>query len=374
MSNKGKALLIAQQIARAERAEKKRVEKEKSQQVIIVTTNPTFNLTPSPGPIRADEAVVTPELVKHPNSPEEFRGEWSPENKDRGLADIPQKEGVVKRVIPEKLKVFLTFSPRFRKYSKGICSEPNTPKGSSSTSHETDKDSGEVDPDSSDEFDSDTPAVPTTEFLLFEIENIDQKLVYQTPSQVLDSAIQTVSFESQGALGRDFNAITTNLFPEFNQISSELVAVDKNLSVKFESTSGKVLVIDWDTDNTTSSRDVAGSSQASLLKNTANTSTSGEEQRNSEEEYLGKTLLFPKDKRPPPQPPPLPPNPTISLPLVMAAPRILNVAPYPLFHGHMGTDPDQHVDRFIIVANANQLPQNLYLSTFPSTLIDAAAD
>ena len=58
----------------------------------------------------------------------------------------------------------------------------------------------------------------------------------------------------------------------------------------------------------------------------------------------------------------------------MAAPRILNVAPYPLFHGHMGTDPDRHVNRFIIVANANQLPQHLYLSTFPSTLIDAAAD
>ena len=40
----------------------------------------------------------------------------------------------------------------------------------------------------------------------------------------------------------------------------------------------------------------------------------------------------------------------------------------------MGTDPNRHVDRFIIVANSNQLPQNLYLSTFPSTLIDAAAD
>ena len=175
-------------------------------------------------------------------------------------------------------------------------------------------------------------------------------------------------------MGRDFNAITTNLFPEFNQISSEFVAVDKNLSVKFEATSGKALVTAWDTDNTTSSGDVAGSSQASLLQNTASTSTSGGEQRNTEEESLGKTLLFPKDKRPPPQPPPLLPNPTTSLPSVMAAPRILNVAPYPLFHGHMGTDPDRHVDRFIIMANANQLPQNLYLSTFPSTLIDVAAD
>ena len=242
--------------------------------------------------------------------------------------------------------MFLTFSPRFRKYSKGVRFEPNTPKGSSSTSHETYKDSGEVDPDSSDEFDSDTPAVPTTE--ISETENTDQKLVYQTPSQVLDSAIQTVSFEGSGALGRDFNAITTNLFPEFNQISNEFVAVDKNLSVKFEATSGKVLVTDWDTDNTTSSGDVARSSQASLLQKTASTSTSGEEQRNTEEESLGKTLLFPKDKRPPPQPPPLPPNPTTLLPFIMVAPRILNVAPYPLFHGHMESDPDRHVDRFIL--------------------------
>ena len=175
MSDKGKAPLTAQQIARAKRAKKRRVEKEKSQQVITVTTNPAFNLTPSPGPIRADEAVVSPELVKHPNSPEEFQEQWSPESLDRGFADIPPKKGVVKRVIPQKLKVFLTFSPGFRKYSKGVRSEPNTPKGSSSTSHETDKDSGEVDPDSSNEFDSDTPPVPTTE--ISETENTDQKLV-----------------------------------------------------------------------------------------------------------------------------------------------------------------------------------------------------
>ena len=113
--------------------------------------------------------------------------------------------------------------------------------------------------------------------LLSETRNTDQKLVYQTPSQVLDSAIQTVSFESQGALGRDFDAITTNLFPEFNQISSEFVAIDKNLSAKFEATSEKALVTAWDTDNTTSSGNMEGSSQASLLQNTASTSTSGGE-------------------------------------------------------------------------------------------------
>ena len=58
----------------------------------------------------------------------------------------------------------------------------------------------------------------------------------------------------------------------------------------------------------------------------------------------------------------------------MAAPRVLNVAPYPLYHGHMGTNPDRHVNRFVVVAHANQLLENLYLSTFPSTLIKVAAD
>ena len=72
MSDKGKAPLTAQQIARAERAEKRRVDKDKLQQIITVTSNPAFNLTPSPGPSRADETVTSPELVKHPNSPEEF--------------------------------------------------------------------------------------------------------------------------------------------------------------------------------------------------------------------------------------------------------------------------------------------------------------
>ena len=85
-------------------------------------------------------------------------------------------------------------------------------------------------------------------------------------------------------MGRDFNAITTtNLFPEFNQISSEFVAVDKYLSVKFEATSGKALVTAWDTNNTTSSGDIAGSPQASLLQNTASTSTSGGEQRHTKQ-------------------------------------------------------------------------------------------
>ena len=78
--------------------------------------------------------------------------------------------------------------------------------------------------------------------MLPETKDTDQKVVYQTPSQVLDLAIQTVSFETQGVLERDFNSITTNLFPEFNQIRSELVVVDKNLFVQFEAISGKAVI------------------------------------------------------------------------------------------------------------------------------------
>ena len=272
--------------------------------------------------------------------------------------------------------MFLTFSPRFRRYSKSDRSEPNTPRDSSSTSHGTDKDSREIEPASSDDFayNSDTLVIQTTESLLSETEDTDQKIAYQIPSQVLDSAIQTVSFENQRALDRDFNSITTNFFSDFNQIRSEVVVVDKNLSIQFEAINGKALITTWDMDNTTSSEDVVGSSQASLLQNTASTSTNEGDRRNTKEESFERTLSLPKDKRPPPQPPPLPPNPTTSIPFLMVAPRTLNVAPYPLFHGHIGTDPDRHVDRFVIVASVNQLPERLYLSTFPSTLIDVAAD
>ena len=75
MSKKGKALLTAQQIARAERVNRRRADKEKLQQVITVSTNPAFNLTPSPRPIRVDEGIFSPELIKHPNSPENFQGQ-----------------------------------------------------------------------------------------------------------------------------------------------------------------------------------------------------------------------------------------------------------------------------------------------------------
>ena len=98
MLNIGKAPLRAQQIARAERAERRRVDKEKSQQVITVTTNPAFNLTPSPGPIKVDEAIDSPKSVKHPNSPEDFQGQWNLENLDRGFADIPQKKERLKEL------------------------------------------------------------------------------------------------------------------------------------------------------------------------------------------------------------------------------------------------------------------------------------
>ena len=40
----------------------------------------------------------------------------------------------------------------------------------------------------------------------------------------------------------------------------------------------------------------------------------------------------------------------------------------------MDTNPDRHVDGFVVVACANQLSKNLYLSTFPRTQIEIAAD
>ena len=96
MSEKGKAPLTAQQIVRAKRANRRRADEEKIQRVITVSTNPAFNLTPSSGPIRVDEIIVSPKLVKRPISPEIFQGQWNLENLERGFADIPKKKRTVK--------------------------------------------------------------------------------------------------------------------------------------------------------------------------------------------------------------------------------------------------------------------------------------
>ena len=77
MSRKGKAPLMVQQIARAERADRRRVDKEKLQQIITISINPIFNLTPSPRPIKVDARVISSELVKHPNSPENSQEGWN---------------------------------------------------------------------------------------------------------------------------------------------------------------------------------------------------------------------------------------------------------------------------------------------------------
>ena len=40
----------------------------------------------------------------------------------------------------------------------------------------------------------------------------------------------------------------------------------------------------------------------------------------------------------------------------------------------MDINLDQHVDKFIVVSCANQLHDNFYLITYPSTLIDVVVD
>ena len=73
------------------------------------------------------------------------------EKVNRELLNLPKKKGIARRVIPEKLKLFLTFSLKYKKYKKGVCFEPSTPRGSSSNSRESDKEFGEVKPESSDD-------------------------------------------------------------------------------------------------------------------------------------------------------------------------------------------------------------------------------
>ena len=59
----------------------------------------------------------------------------------------------------------------------------------------------------------------------------------------------------------------------------------------------------------------------------------------------------------------------------MAQPqRLLNIALFPYFYGRLGDDPDAYVDRFQIVATANELPQNKYFISFPGNLIGNAGE
>lgn len=56
----------------------------------------------------------------------------------------------------------------------------------------------------------------------------------------------------------------------------------------------------------------------------------------------------------------------------MANQRPLNLAPFPLFNGRPGLDPDLHVARFLAVCAANKIPEDDYLTTFPISLDGAA--
>ena len=189
----------------------------------------------------------------------------------------------------------------------------------------------------------------------------NQKVLFEIPCLFLDPAIQTISIETQGSLEIDFKFIATNLFPNVNQIVSEVFTTDSNLPIHFENSLGQFLPINWNKDNTTTQKDVVEYSQASSSHNTSSTSTIEDFCEKKDEATLKKTLLRTKGKKPPPYPPPLFHNPTSSMPAPMVAPRVLNVAPYLLFHGHLGTDPNRHVDRFVVVAHANQLPENIYI-------------
>jgi hypothetical protein len=60
-----------------------------------------------------------------------------------------------------------------------------------------------------------------------------------------------------------------------------------------------------------------------------------------------------------PPTPPAPPIQNLKDLVQMAQPqRLLNIAHFPYFYGRHGDDPDAYVDRFQIVATANELLQN----------------
>ena len=229
----------------------------------------------------------------------------------------------------------MTFSPTYKKHTNGVCFESRTPRGSSSTSREFDKDFGKVKLESSNKFGytSDTSLIHKIESLSSEVEEIDQKNLYETPSKFLDLAIQIVSIEPQRSLETDFKTTITNLFSNFNQVVNEVFTTGSNLPIYFESSIGQISLKDWN--NTTAKKDVVESSQSNSSDNTFSTSIN-EGFCEKVEPPSKKTLDLSKGKKPPP----LSPNRVSSGTAPMATPRVLNVVSYPLYHGHMDIDPD----------------------------------
>ena len=103
-----------------------------------------------------------------------------------------------------------------------------------------------------------------------------------------------------------------------------------------------------------------------------------------EEENLEKEVLVNPQRGTPsdssssssdPPTPPSPPNQGVEEPEEMAQPqRLLNIAVFPYFYGRPGDDPDAYVDRFLIVATANELPQAKYITNFPRNLVGNAGE
>ena len=72
-------------------------------------------------------------------------------------------------------------------------------------------------PEAFDEFGytSDTPLFHKPKSLFSETKEIDQKTLFETPRQFLDSAIQSTSLETQGSLGTNFRSTSTTIFTNF---------------------------------------------------------------------------------------------------------------------------------------------------------------
>ena len=56
----------------------------------------------------------------------------------------------------------------------------------------------------------------------------------------------------------------------------------------------------------------------------------------------------------------------------MAQPRMMNIAPFPIFYGELGEDPDAYLERFQVVATANDQPQRKWATSFPGNLLEEA--
>ena len=354
---------------------KKRIERKEKQILTLVSANPVYNSTPSP--VLKEESIPS-NLNTSTSQVEES------ETIQKHLAIEEQHQSDLKNEdleVPEeglrRSHYLCCQSPPFRRLTWGSSSEVNPLQINS----EKGKKVEELVTPSSSEFESSLKNPFTTE--VGEPSNLPEFLTptqtnFETPKPYLDEAVQTfvTGIESWANDIEDITEVetTTPIETYIREISlednrkewnDEEVAYEVSLPETFPTI--QPFTNPYEPSNDESNEDWEGINCwrfSSGDSSGSNSSESSDTRRETSEEESLRPSSSPPPRppprpptphpRPPPPPPPLPPPPQTLPPNIMAQQRILNIAPYPMYHGYPVSDPDRHLERFRVVAQANQ--------------------